>query len=341
MIDVKRARPTRVIQDIYDTPGNKYLYAGDTEAGFFGFVQASTFITGDALATAIGLSSGTSQNSDAVWIKYIWKGKICFVPLKTHRHSVTWDAIYNAGALFGSGDEGILPPTGRMGETLSIDSTDNSINISTHFLGDLTSATDYADVVADVGDTVVLKGWSNSSNNGEFTVGSITDNKMVLSGGTLVSENGNRLGKIYKKAKAITQNATVTIDGKTYKVRLMRGASNNPLDSSDDADRDGIGEENEWNSIMLPLHERAKLQNWNYSAYVGTTDDWNIYLTDKDMNTDYALGNGSYSWCQEVKDITSWKRVFRGYSGVSSLIWSHSWIIHSYYGFRPVLELVV
>lgn len=332
---------TRSQEDYSNSPGNKFLLAGDREAGFFGLVQSADLITGDALALDVGISNGSSQNSDTPWIKYIWNGRVCFTPLKTIRHSITWDAIYNAGAVHASGDEGILPPMGRVGTELSIEAADNSINTATqNFLGDKTSGMDYADTVASVGDTITLKGWANGANNGNFTVVSISNTKIVVSGGTLVTEAGDKDSRIYKTSNAVTQNRTTVINGLTYRVRLMKGATNDPMDSSNNSDRDGIGPENEWNNIILPLHERAKLQNWNYPAYVGTTEDWNIGLTDEDLRTHYTFGSGSYSWCQEIRDITTWRRVRRGDYGASYLGWTHSWYVYSYPGWRPVLELI-
>ena len=330
-------------KDVVDhsaAPGRKELEAGDTEAGFFGFVQASDFITGDQLALDIGLSAGTSQNSDTPWIKYIWKGKVCFTPLKTIRRSIDWDSIYNVGAVYGTNDEGTLPPEGRLGTELTIDGSDNSINTTGHFLGDKSSATDNYDTVGAAGDTIVLKGWSNGANNGEFVISSITDKKIVVSGGTLVTETGSRTKKMYPKANAVTQNKKVTIGGLEYKVRLFKGASNDPLDSYANSDRDSVGPENEWNAIILPLHERAKTQNWNYPQYAGTTENWGVNLTDEDLRTHYSFGNGSYTWCQEVRDDTqTYHRVGRGHSGASFLGANGSWITGSDSGFRPVLEL--
>ena len=328
------------VVDRSGSPGNDKLLAGNKNAGFLGFVPASEFITGAALATALGISSGTSINSDTPWIKYIWKGKVCFTPLKPIRHSATWDQIYNAGAVYASGDEGTLPPMGRIGTGLSIDATDNSINTTTQsFLGDKSEGMDYADTVGTVGDTLVLKGWSNADNNKSVVIESITNTKIVVSGATLKTEAGNRLSRLYKSTNAVTQNKTVTIGDLTYAARLFRGASNDPTNSYADADRDAIGPNNEWNAIILPLHEHAKLQNWNYSAYAGVTEDWGVYLTDKDLVTHYNHGSGSYTWCQDVRDTTSWRRVARGNVGASLLASNFSWIVTSRNGFRPVLEL--
>lgn len=328
------------VVDRSGSPGNNKLLAGSKNAGFLGFVPSAEFISGTALASALGISAGTSINADTPWIKYIWKGKVCFTPLKPIRHSATWDQIYNAGAVYASGDEGTLPPMGRIGTGLSIDATDNSINTTTQsFLGDKSKGMDYADTVGTVGDTLVLKGWSNADNNKSVVIESITNTKIVVSGATLKTEAGNRLSRLYKSTNAVTQNKTVTIGDLTYAARLFRGASNDPTNSYDDADRDAIGPDNEWNAIILPLHEHAKLQNWNYSAYAGVTEDWGVYLTDKDLVTHYNHGSGSYTWCQDVRDTTSWRRVGRGNGGASHLPSAGSWNVYSLYGFRPVLEL--
>lgn len=332
---------TRVQEDYTQSPGSKYLLAGDRDAGFFGYVLSADFISGTALATELGITAGTAQNSDAPWIKYIVDGKIRFTPLKTFRHSIPWDAIYNAGAVYGDGGDGFLPPKGRAGVGLTIDASDNSINTTTqNFLGDQTPGMDYADTVGAVGDTLVLKGWANGANNGSFTIDSITNTKIVLSGGSLVAESGGKQSRFYNQANVVTQNATVDIGGHTYRVKLMKGAADDPTDSYADADRGALGENNEWNNIILPLHERAKLQNWNYPAYAGTTEYWGADLTDGDLNTLYTLGLGSYTWCQEVQNLTSWRRVYRGYGGASYLAAYHSWFVRTAYGLRPVLEFL-
>jgi hypothetical protein len=328
------------VVDTIGTPGPRILKAGNLAAGFFGIVPASEFITGTDLAMQLGITQGTAINSDTPWIKYIWQNKICFTPLKPIRHSITWDAIYAAGAIYGRDDEGTLPPCGRLGTDLVIDGSDNSINtVNNNFLGNKSAAMDYADTVAGVGDIIVLKNWANPENNGEFTVDSITNEKIVLSGGTLVSESGGKTSTIYPKSKAVVQNATATIGGLEYSVRAFRSAANDPLDSYSHSDRDSIGPDNEWNGIILPLHEHAKLQNWTYSAYAGTTEDWGLGLTDSDLVTHYNHGSGSRTWGQEVPDATPWRRVCRGVGGASLLYAVYSWHVYSDNGLRPVLEI--
>jgi hypothetical protein len=87
--------------DYWGTPGPGYLVAGDMSEGYFGFVSVSQLISGTSLAQAIGLSSGTSQFSDAGWLKWAKNNKILFVAKKTLRHSASWNQIDSLGAVFG------------------------------------------------------------------------------------------------------------------------------------------------------------------------------------------------------------------------------------------------
>ena len=332
------------IVDRSGSPGSDKLFAGTKHAGFLGFVRAEDFITGADLCTAIGLSQGSLINSNTPWIKYIWRGRIRFTPLKPIRHSASWDAIYNAGCVYATGNEGLLPPKGRLGVGLSIDGSDNSINTANqNFLGDQSVDMGYADTVGQVGDTLVLKGWSNSANNGSFEILSITNEKIVLDG-NLTTESGDRLKRFYNQANAVTQDTTVDIgevgQELTYKVGLFRGAADDSTDSFVDSDRGGRGIENEWNWIIGQLHEQAKLKNWVYPQYMDIDlGDFGVYLTDEDLVTHHTHGAGSYTWCQEVRDDESWRRVHRGFFGVSLLSAYFSWFTPSSRGFRPRLEL--
>lgn len=90
------------IDDLTGSPGPKALKGGNLQAGFFGEVPASDFITGDELARRIGLTAGTSQYSYEPWLKFSYLGKIEFVAKKPLRHSISWNNINAVGAVFGS-----------------------------------------------------------------------------------------------------------------------------------------------------------------------------------------------------------------------------------------------
>lgn len=88
--------------DKYGTPGNVMLLAGDMQAGYFGTVPASEFIDGNTLASILGISVGTSQYPNTDWLKFGYKEKILFSPMKPIRHSISWNNIGSANALFGN-----------------------------------------------------------------------------------------------------------------------------------------------------------------------------------------------------------------------------------------------
>ena len=83
-------------------PGPQSLIAGDMQAGYFGTVPASELWTGTELATAVGITQGTVQHDDTGWLKFAYKGKILFRPMKAFRHSISWDHINAAGCVFGT-----------------------------------------------------------------------------------------------------------------------------------------------------------------------------------------------------------------------------------------------
>ena len=78
------------------------LIAGNMEAGFYGEVPASDFITGNALATAIGLTAGTAQNSNEPWLKFALDGKTLYVAKKSFRYNITRNEIESVGAITGT-----------------------------------------------------------------------------------------------------------------------------------------------------------------------------------------------------------------------------------------------
>ena len=83
-------------------PGPPTLRGGNLQAGFYGECPTSEFITGDELASMIGLTAGTSQFSDEPWLKFSYMGKVEFVAKKPFRHSISWNNINAVNAVFGN-----------------------------------------------------------------------------------------------------------------------------------------------------------------------------------------------------------------------------------------------
>ena len=123
-------------------------------------------------------------------------------------------------------------------------------------------------------------------------------------------------------------------------MQLLKGPAQDPLNSFADADRDMVGPESEWNHLILPMHERARLQNWIFPTLAGTTENWGLGLTDADLVTHRDFGAGNYSWTQETSDVEPYRRVVRGLNGVSNGGHDGSWVVYSSFGFRPVLRLL-
>ena len=82
-------------------PGSQTAVVGDAEYGFFGEVPVVDLISGEDLCNQIGLTAGVLQNSDAGWLKTRLSGKHLFVFKKSTMHSVSWNSINEAGAVFG------------------------------------------------------------------------------------------------------------------------------------------------------------------------------------------------------------------------------------------------
>lgn len=89
------------------SPGSNILIAGTMQEGFFGEVPASELITGDALASECEISQGTSINSTAGWLKFVYKGEILFVAKKPIRSSISWDTINTANCVY-DGDRVVM-----------------------------------------------------------------------------------------------------------------------------------------------------------------------------------------------------------------------------------------
>lgn len=97
------SQPSPVVSppDYSGLPGSNTLIGGDGVGGYFGEVSAIDLISGEDLCSAIGLTAGTLQESDAGWLKYYNNNEIIYVAKRTFRHSISWNNINAVGAIFG------------------------------------------------------------------------------------------------------------------------------------------------------------------------------------------------------------------------------------------------
>ena len=104
-------------------PGSTDLdYDPVTDTGYYGLVTSAEICDGPTLAGDIGLSAGYNFNDDAGWLKYFvgkdancnkdGVDKVVFLAKKTLRFDLDWDSIYLAGAVYGTGDNGVANSSG-------------------------------------------------------------------------------------------------------------------------------------------------------------------------------------------------------------------------------------
>lgn len=91
-----------IADDVKMSPGPVVLSKGNMQEGYFGLVSSSELITGDSLASSVGLTAGTSQFSTTNWLKFAHKGKVLFVAQKPIRYYLSWDNINAVGAVTGT-----------------------------------------------------------------------------------------------------------------------------------------------------------------------------------------------------------------------------------------------
>ena len=65
-----------------------------------GIVSSGDFISGNALASSIGLSAGTAHNSTCDWLHFELEGQTIMIPQLTLRYNLTWRDIYVRGAVY-------------------------------------------------------------------------------------------------------------------------------------------------------------------------------------------------------------------------------------------------
>lgn len=126
----------------------------------------------------------------------------------------------------------------------------------------------------------------------------------------------------------------ITIDGQKYKIRLLSGGTS--YRSSSNGYDGGYPTTNEWDRIIT-----------NESSLSGlpkpTSTDLDTALNSTDYNGEHNNiwhWHGIFSFCQEVYSQNSSARVIRGHYSPRFLNYINSSTRYSYYGWRPVLEVL-
>jgi hypothetical protein len=90
-------------------PGPQTLTLGNSTLGYFGSIPSSALFTRTQLQDAIGLAGITAVNESPQWVKWVMNDKVFFTPLGVLATDVSWQELYNAGAVYGDSTLGKYP----------------------------------------------------------------------------------------------------------------------------------------------------------------------------------------------------------------------------------------
>lgn len=131
-------------------------------------------------------------------------------------------------------------------------------------------------------------------------------------------------------AGVVTGSKIITIHGKQYRVRLLRGADSNPTSVSPGYYVNGT-HNSEWSKLFYPL----------------VTGDSNLPVEIRNpaapyTNTDLGIisGNGGGTWCRETNSSITNGRTWRGMYSVTYIGRQDYTFSNIGFGWRPCLELI-
>ena len=72
-----------------------------TDTGFYGETTTTDLYTGTQISAATAVTQGTLQFDTDPWLKFYWHGQVLYIAKKPYRHTVSWDNINTANAVYG------------------------------------------------------------------------------------------------------------------------------------------------------------------------------------------------------------------------------------------------
>lgn len=72
-----------------------------TDTGFYGETTTTDLYTGTQISAATAVTAGTLQFDTDPWLKFYWHGQVLYIAKKPYRHTVSWDNINTANAVYG------------------------------------------------------------------------------------------------------------------------------------------------------------------------------------------------------------------------------------------------
>ncbi|ANZ50338.1 putative virion structural protein [Erwinia phage vB_EamM_Phobos] len=95
-------------------PGPQTIKRGDWAAGYFGTVAKADFFDTPELKLILPAAQGAMFVYDPVaWHKFVFRGKIFYIPTSSHNRGTTFNTIYARGMAYGTDDTGRVIPSGQ------------------------------------------------------------------------------------------------------------------------------------------------------------------------------------------------------------------------------------
>lgn len=86
-------------------PGPTELLRGNNEFGYFGTVTQEQLFTATEVQVGVGVTATTV--GVITWEKFIYQGKILYLPSRALHTGLSWNALYGIGCVFGTDDTGL------------------------------------------------------------------------------------------------------------------------------------------------------------------------------------------------------------------------------------------
>lgn len=118
-------------------PGPITLISGTEAAGYFGLVSPTDVFYQTDMALATKLTSGVPSSPKVPtfgWWKFIYAGKIYFMPNDMIRDNVSWTDIYNAGLVYGVDGNGKYPTATPTNQYTTVSSVDTKNRANTYLV---------------------------------------------------------------------------------------------------------------------------------------------------------------------------------------------------------------
>lgn len=122
-------------------PGPSTISIGDWNVGYFGTLPVSDLYGADELRTALGTAAlpgsgvGITNAKMTLWYKFVFEGKILFVPQGHLVTNTKWCDLYNKGLIFGIDGPGVVKVTtgvsGPVNQRVTLTKNENTYKVRT------------------------------------------------------------------------------------------------------------------------------------------------------------------------------------------------------------------